>query len=374
MAEFRAKFEGLKAQGGDGARQALDDLVHQYGRPAVLVADTEAVTLRGLKLTLLSPDGEGLSVADGCVMLNKAKAELANCVIAGAWTYGVDVGEGSGLKLHDSLVAAVLNCGVEVKGQEGMGPVELRATDFRWCAVGLEIAADCQTTVQDCRFLACARAGVSYQESAPEIAHCAFVQARQGVTGWSQGPASIRDSLFCLSDAFAVSIGSSAKAEIENNTFASNAFGVVVLQRPYGATIHANIFSDDSVGVLQPQAGAEPTGGEEVGTGTQIQGNVFWHSGVNVGEAAKDSVTGATATRSLTLPTGNEVTNPIFRGAPNLDYALQPGSPALLKRIGALAPLSSDSKWPDQVEETRMPRDEDQPMGTAQQVGATPGN
>ena len=53
MAEFRAKFAGLKEQGGDGAQQALQDLVHQYGRPAVLVADTEAVTLRGLKLTLL---------------------------------------------------------------------------------------------------------------------------------------------------------------------------------------------------------------------------------------------------------------------------------------------------------------------------------
>ena len=50
-------------------------------------------------------------MADGCVMLNKAKAELANCVVAGAWTYGVDVGEGSGLKMHESLVAAVLPAG-----------------------------------------------------------------------------------------------------------------------------------------------------------------------------------------------------------------------------------------------------------------------
>ena len=230
-------------------------------------------------------------------------------------------------------------------------------------------------TIQDCRFLACGQTGVHYEGSAPEIAHCAFVQAHKGVTGWSRGASSIRDSVFCLSDAFAVSVGSSSEAEIEGNTFASNAFGVVVLQKPYGAMVRANALLGQRRGraaagggplgapATQPAAGAAPQPPGEAGSGAQIAGNMFWHCGANVGQASKDSVTGAQATQPLTLPTGNEVTNPVFRGAPNLDFVLQPGSPALLKRVGALVPLSSESKWPDQAEEARMPRDEDQPMG-----------
>ena len=365
MTEFRAKFDGLRAQGGEEARHALEDLVHQYGRPAALVAGTEGVAIKGLKLTLLSPGGEGLSVADGCVMLDKAKAELSNCVVAGAWTYGVEVGEGSGLRLHNSLVTAVLNCGVEVKGREGMGPVELTGTDFRGCPVGVEIAAACQTTIRDCRFLACDHAGVRYQESAPVIAHCFFAQAHQGVTGWSHGDSAIRDSVFCLSDAFAVSVGSSSKAEVEHNTFASNAFGVVVLQRPYGSAVRGNVFSDDGVGVLLPEAGAPAADGAAAGPtdGAVIEGNMFWRTAVNVGVAVRDADTHALSTRSLALPEANTLANPMFQDAANLNYAPGIESPALRRRAGALAPLPSGSKWPEQAEETRMPRDEDQPMG-----------
>ena len=139
-----------------------------------------------------------------------------------------------------------------MKGPEGMGPVELTGTDFRWCRVGVDIAADCQTTIQDCRFLACGQAGVRYEGSAPEIAHCAFVQARKGVTGWSQGASSIRDSVFCLSDAFAVSVGSSSKAEIERNTFASNTFGVVVLPSRTARRCARTSSPTIGVGVLLP--------------------------------------------------------------------------------------------------------------------------
>ena len=368
MQEFRSRFNALQAQGGEEARKALEEMVHQYGRPALLVADTEGVALRGLKLTLLSPEGEGLSVADGCVMLEKAKVELSNCAVVGAWTYGVSVAEGSGLKLRDCLVAAVLNSGVRVKGREGMGPIELTGTDFRKCSMGVELLANCPVTIQDCRFLICDHAGVRYQEAAPSVIHCAFVQAHQGISGWSQGGSVIRDSVFCMSDTFAVNIGSTSAARIENNTFVSNAFSVVMLRRPFGSTIRANIFSDNGVAVLLPEAekgesGAPVDASGATASSAGIGGNLFWRNSYNVGELHEDNEAHTQTTRSLPVPLGNETTNPLFRSSSDLDFGLQPDSPALVKKIGAQDPLPMASKWPVQSEEDRMPQAEDQPLG-----------
>ncbi len=356
--DFVARAQAAQNEGGEAGRAALAGLLQAYARPAVLIQDAEGVTLRGLKLTLLSPEGKGCSMADGVVMVERAKLDVADCILAGAWAYGVKVADGSALRLTDSLVAGVVTSGVEVSGTQDMGAVSVTGTDFRRCGTGVECASGSPLTVEDCRFLRCDLAGLRFEQTAPVVRHCAFVQSHQGIAGWSDEGAAIQGNVFCLSDGFAVNVGSATKARIEQNTFASNAFGVVVLKKPFGSTLEANAFTDNGVAVLLP---------EEDGAGTaatgQITRNLFWHNSVDIGQLTQDAQTKRQSTLSMPLPMGNGTASPLFRDAPDLDYRPAPGSPLLLQKVGAFDPLPSQSKWPEQPEETRMPRDADTPLG-----------
>ncbi len=356
--DFVGQAQAAQKQGGEEGRAALASLLNQYARPAVLVEDAEGVTITGLKMTLLSPEGKGCSMADGVVMVNRAKVSVANCIVAGAWAYGLKLTNGSSLTLSDSLVAGIVTSGLEVTSSQTAGTVEVSTTDFRRCGNGVEAASDIPLTLQDCRFLRCDLSGVRYELGAPVIRHCAFVRSHQGVSGESEGAATIEGNVFCLSDGFGMNIGAGSKAQVQNNTFASNAFGVVVLDRPFDALIRSNVFSDNGVGVLLPQDEAATTGG----TG-RIVGNMFWHNSVNFGQIQRDAVTKQQRTQTLTLPVGNETTPAMFRDSGDLDFTMLPGSPALLKRVGAYTPLSTESKWPDQPEETKMPREATAPLG-----------
>ncbi len=356
--DFVARAQAAQKPGGEQGRAALASLLHQYARPAVLVEDAEGVTITGVKMTLFSPAGKGASMADGVVMVNRAKVSVADCVVAGAWAYGLKLTNGSSLKLTDSLVAGIVTSGVEVTESQKAGTVEVSTTDFRRCGTGVETASDTPLTLKDCRFLRCDLAGVHYMMGAPVIRHCAFVRTHQGVSGESEGGATIEGNVFCLSDGFGVNVAAGSKAQIENNTFASNAFGVVVLKKPFDATIRANVFSDNGVAMLLPQD-EEAT---KSGTG-RIVGNMFWHNSSGLSQIAGDAQTTRQTTMKLPLPGGNETAPAMFSNPGELDYSMLPGSPALLKRVGAYTPLSTQSQWPEQPEETKMPRDATTPLG-----------
>jgi hypothetical protein len=365
--EFTTRARQAAALGDEEGRAAFAGLLHAYARPAVFVSGAEPVTVRDLKLTLLSPDGKGLSMADGILMVDHARLQVEDCVLAGAWAYGLKVSNGTALKLRDSLVAGVVTSGVYVGGTEDMGAVEVSGTDFRRCGVGVQVASGCPLTVEGCRFLMCDQTGMRFEQAAPVVRHCAFIQCHQGMAGWSDEAATVQGNVFALSDGFGVTVGSPARTLIEQNSFASNAFGVVMLKEPYGVTVRANIFMDDAVAVLLPgQADAAPPAAGAEGAApadeAAVTGNLFWHNSIPVGRLVEGPSPNGPVPAKLKMPEGNFEQSPMFRDAADLDYSLLPGSPALRQEAGALEPLPSKSPWPAQPEETQMPRDANAPL------------
>jgi len=91
----------------------------KYGRPTLLVSDTEGVVIRSLKFTSPSRRLEGGMIPIPILEFNNAKAFVSRCTVIGAPGDGIHILNGSDVEIRSSLVAAVWGTGVIVGEKQG---------------------------------------------------------------------------------------------------------------------------------------------------------------------------------------------------------------------------------------------------------------
>ncbi len=331
----------------------------KYGRPILLVSDTQGVVISDLKLTLPGERLEGRNMPVPILEFINAKASVSKCAVIGGPGDGIHIFNGSDVEIRDSLVAAVWSTGIIVGERQGEGSsLRLLDSELRNCHyAGICIRkGNDSARVECCRISGAAWHGIRYDDCSPTIiGNWIFGNARSGIYASGQTSATVRQNLFYANEMGGMSCWFQNRDTIEGNTFAGNKqVGLSIL----GASepiVQKNIFFSESNGVLCGDIGSDSSFAKSDGTVT-MEKNLFWNNEHMVARRRAKSADSGSTTEDIALDkqAGNLEMNPMFADAAGRDFSLRADSPARRLGIGVVEPIGFESPWPIQPEEAAI--------------------
>jgi parallel beta-helix repeat protein len=348
----------LKQVQTDEERAAImEEFAVEFGREhaTLMVADTNGVVIRGLKLSSPGKVLEGRLLPVSIVRISDGAVELSDCAIIGSPGHGIEIIDASEVTIRKCLVAAVWNTGILIRGEEDTPKTRILESDVRNCRhVGIVIRHWCNSTeVKRCRVSGSAWHGIRYDDASPTIAgNLIFRNARLGIYASGKTVATVTDNVFYKNELGGVSCWANNRDVIQNNTFVGNTDeGLVVLQDSQ-PTIRKNIFFDHNRAVLF-SAGADAVA-------NQLENNLYWK---NKADAVKRAGMGKAPEQVYEdvsdFETDKVSVDPKFDNPAAKDFSLAPDSPARRMGIGTADPISFDSPWALQPEEIAIIPDSD---------------
>jgi len=339
--QFRMQEAKTDDQRNEIAAQFKAEFKEKYGRPTLLVSDTQGVVIRNLKLTSPGERLEGRSIAVPILEFSKAKASVSKCAVIGAPGDGIHILNGSDVEIRDSLVAAVWSTGIIVGERQGASSsLRLLDSELRNCHyAGICIRkGNDSASVKRCRISGAAWHGIRYDDCSPEIVgNRIYGNARCGIyasgkTCWFQN----RDT-------------------IEGNTFADNKQAGLSILGASEPVVRKNIFFSEPNGVLCGDIGSDSAFAVSDGI-VKLEKNLFWNNEHMIVRRRVRTADSESKTEDIALDkqAGNLEMDPMFADSAGRDFSLMSDSPARRLGTGVAEPIGFESPWPIQPEEAAI--------------------
>jgi parallel beta-helix repeat protein len=344
----------------DEQRKEIEDNLEQefkekYGKPTLLVSDTEDVVIRDLKLTSPGRRLKGGTMSIPILGFSNAKASVSKCVVIGAPGDGIHIFNGSNVEIRDSLVAAVWSTGIVVGEKQGESSgLRLFDSELRNCHyAGIRIrGGNDSTRLERCRISGAAWHGIRYDDCSPAIiGNRIFANARCGIYASGQTVAIVKGNIFSANEMVGMSCWFQNRDTIEGNTFASNKRSGLEILGASKPIVKNNIFFSEPNGVQCANISSNSAFAVSDGIVT-LEKNLFWNNKHNaVRRLAKSNTTEKI---SLEKQAGNVEIDPGFVNSASNDFSLMADSPARRLGMGVTEPIGFESPWPLQPEEAAI--------------------
>jgi parallel beta-helix repeat protein len=331
----------------------------KYGKPTLLVGDTEGVVIRDLKFTSPGKRLEGRSISVPVVEFSNAKASVSRCVVIGTPGDGIHILNGSTVEIRDSLVAAVWGTGIVVaEGQGKSSSLRLLDSELRNCHyAGIRVrGGNDSTRLERCRISGAAWHGIRYDNCSPTIiGNRIFGNARCGIYASGQTAATVKGNIFYANEMVGMSCWFRNRDTIEGNTFANNKDAGLSVLGASEPAVKNNIFFSESNAVSCGDIAGDSAFAAADGR-IRLEKNLFWkneHKAVR--RTAKSADSESTPEEiAFDAAAGNVEMDPMFVNVSSNDFSLMADSPARRLDIGATEPIAVESPWPLQPEEAAI--------------------
>ncbi len=331
----------------------------KYGRPTLLVNNTQGVVINDLKFTSPGRRLEGGNIPVPILEFSNAKASVSKCVVIGGPGDGIHILNGSDVEIRSSLVAAVWSTGIVVGGRQDEGSsLRLLDSELRNCHyAGIRIrGGNDSTRLERCRISGAAWHGIRYDDCSPTIiGNRIFGNARCGIYASGQTAATVKRNLFYGNEIDGMSCWSQNRDTIEGNTFADNKQAGLTILGDSEPVVQKNIFFSESNGVLCGDIGSDSAFAKSDGVVT-MEMNLFWNNEHMVVRRRAKNADNESTNENIALDkqAGNSEMDPMFADAAGKDFSLKADSPARRLGIGVAEPIGFESPWPVQPEEAAI--------------------
>jgi len=331
----------------------------KYGRPILLVNNTQGVVISDLKFTSPGRRLEGGNIPVPILEFSNAKASVSECLVIGAPGDGIHILDGSNVEIRDSLIAAVWGTGIIVGERQGTSSVmHLLDSELRNCHyAGICIRkGNDSARLERCRISGAAWHGIRYDDCSPTIVgNWIFGNARSGIYASGVTAATVRQNLFYANEMGGMSCWFRNQDIIEGNTFAGNKQAGLSILGASEPVVQKNIFFSESNGIVCGDIGSDSAFAVSDGI-VKLENNLFWNNEHMVARRRAKTADSESTTEDIALnkQTGNLEMDPMFADAAGKDFSLRADSPARRLGIGVAEPIGFESPWPIQPEEAAI--------------------
>jgi len=355
-AELESRMDAAKTD--EERVAARREFLAKYGpKPVLYLGGAGGVTVRGLRIALTGdvPE-EGVVMFGWAVAVEGGKAAIESCAVMGSPASGIGVSSGADVTVKDCLIAGVWSTGIEVGNEPGQDTrARIVGCTVRNCHHrGITLyGVDRRSLVEGCAISGSAWHGIRYDHASPVIrGNRIFANARCGIYASGRTEALVTGNVFVENEMTGMSCYHGSRDCVEGNTFARNRRSGIEVLGSSAPTIERNVFFANPTAVLTGHIADEGARSQYVGP-TAVRKNVFWKNEKNgywgaESERKKGGDETDPAKEAARLAAGgeNRLADPKFADPASGDYTLPPDSPARAIQAGAGPVPGTGSDWP----------------------------